>query len=255
MRDKGRSFPPAHRHLPHAQAMWPQARSRQSLRGRFVEAHAYGRPCDSAPNSLRAPMSHRRAYTLEGRAIVTAKAIAACAAAFAAVVLGHPGNLHAAAETWELRDVTFSDGGTANGWFRLDFDAAPRKSLLLDWDVTTSGGDAEKFETWRYLPSSSGGAAGRSSLSLHSSKSFGAGRNNFRVLYLTFSVKPADPHVKGARHNIELISNTGNKPASYEDINATGTFRLLTAGRIAVVARPSETAPVVPEPATADHVR
>jgi len=186
---------------------------------------------------------------------VKASAIATCATAFAAMLLGQLGNVHAAAETWELRDVTFSDGGTASGWFRIDLDAAPGNSLLLDWDVTTSGGDAGKFETWRYVPSSSGGAAGRSSLSLHSRKSFGAGRNNFRVLYLTFSVKPADPHTKGARHTIELISYTGDKPASYEDVNATGTFRLLTAGRIAVVARFAETATVVAGSATAGGVR
>ena len=169
---------------------------------------------------------------------------------FAALLLVHLGNLYAAPEIWELREITFSDGGTARGWFRIDLDAAPGNPVLLDWDVMTSGGDVEKFETLRYIPSSSGGAAGHSSLTLHSRKSFGAGRNNFRVLCFTFSEKPAAPHVKGAHHTIELLPNTGDKhkPASYEDVNATGTFRLLTAGHVVILARPSRTAT---EPAAA----
>ena len=161
----------------------------------------------------------------------------------AAMLLGHSGNLHAAAEFWELQDVTFSDGGTARGWLRIDLDAPAGEQVLLDWDVTTSGGDAAKFETLRYVPSSSGGAAGHSSLTLHSRKSFGAGRNNFRVLCLTFSEKKsADSHAKNPRRAIELIFNRGDKPASYEDVNATGTFRLLTAGHVVIVAQPSSTA-------------
>ena len=164
---------------------------------------------------------------------------ATCIAAFAALLLGQSGNLHAAAEIWELQDVTFSDGATARGWLRIDLAAAPGEPILLDWDVTTSGGDSAKFETLRYVPSSSGGAAGHSSLTLHSRKSFGAGRNNFRVLYLTFTEKPAAAHVKGARYTVELIRSTGDKPASYEDVNATGTFRLLTTGHIVIVAQPS----------------
>jgi len=172
---------------------------------------------------------------------VKPKTIVAYVAVSAAMLLGHLGNLHAAAEIWELQDVAFSDGGTARGWFRIDLDAAPGEPILLDWDVTTSGGDAEKFETLRYVPSSSAGAAGHSSLTLHSRKSFGAGRNNFRVLSLTFSEKPAAPRVKSAHHTIELIPNTGDKPASYEDVNATGTFRLLTAGQVVILARPSAT--------------
>ena len=168
---------------------------------------------------------------------------AACVAAFAAILLGRPGNLHAAPEIWELQDVTFSDGATAKGWLRIDLAAAPGEPVLLDWDVTTSGGDSAKFETLRYVPSSSGGAAGHSSLTLHSRKSFGAGRNNFRVLCLTFSEKTSTAsHAKNPRHAIELISNRGDKPASYEDVNATGTFRLLTAGHVVIVARPSASA-------------
>ena len=170
------------------------------------------------------------------------KATAAYIAAFAAMLLGPPGYLHAAAEIWELQDVTFSDGATARGWLRIDLAAAPGEPVLLDWDVTTSGGDSAKFETLRYVPSSSGGAAGHSSLTLHSRKSFGAGRNNFRVLYLTFTEKPAAAHVKGARHTVELIPSTGDKPASYEDVNATGTFRVVTTGHIVIVARPSAAA-------------
>jgi hypothetical protein len=190
---------------------------------------------------------------LKGWAIVKALAIARCIAAFAAGLLGHLGSLHAADEIWELRDVAFSDGGTASGWLRIDLDAAPGSAMLLDWDVTTSGGDAEKFATWRYVPSNGGGAAGRTSLTLHSRKSFGAGRNNFRVLYFTFSEKSLDPHGKGGPHVVELISYTGDKPASYEDVNATGTFRLLTAGRVVIVARPSATATVAPEPVPANR--
>ncbi len=178
--------------------------------------------------------------------IVKTSVLTTLIVALGAGLLVRMGDVHAAGVIWELQDVTFADGGTASGWFKLDLDAPPGTSPLLDWDVTTSGGDAEKFETWRYVPSTGGGAAGRSSLTLNSTKSFGAAKNNFRVLCLTFADMSSGPQVKGARHTIELVPTTAGKPASYEDINATGTFRLVTGGRMRTMPQPSATPAIGP---------
>jgi hypothetical protein len=169
-----------------------------------------------------------------------------CIVALGVGLLVRMGDVHAAAMFWELQNVTFADGGTASGWFKLDLDAPPGESALLDWDITTSG--AGKFETWRYIPATGGGAAGQSSLTLNSAKSFGSARNNFRVLCLTFGDTSSDRRVKHARDTIQLLPTTSGKPASYEDINATGTFRLLTGGRVTAVPQPSATPTIEPMP-------
>jgi hypothetical protein len=183
-----------------------------------------------------------------GLVIVKTSVLTTWIVAVGAGLLARMGDVHAAGVIWDLQDVTFADGGAASGWFKLDFDAPAGSSPLLDWDVTTSGGDAEKFETWRYIPSTGGGAAGRSSLTLNSTKSFGSAKNNFRVLSLTFDDTSSGPRVKDARHTIQLIPTTAGKPASYEDINATGTFRLVTGGRMRTMPQPSATPAIGPGP-------
>ena len=48
--------------------------------------------------------------------------------------------------TWQMQDVTFDDGGIATGFLTFDYDI----NSILDWDITTSGGDEMTFPTATY---------------------------------------------------------------------------------------------------------
>lgn len=48
--------------------------------------------------------------------------------------------------TWQLQDVTFDDGGIATGSLTYDYNI----NSILDWNITTSGGDETLFPTVTY---------------------------------------------------------------------------------------------------------
>lgn len=48
--------------------------------------------------------------------------------------------------TWQLQDVTFDDGGIATGFLTFDYNV----NSILDWNITTSGGDETVFPSVTY---------------------------------------------------------------------------------------------------------
>ena len=99
---------------------------------------------------------------------------------------------------WELRNMTFQDGGTASGSLLFDADA-PGFGQLVDYDITLAGSSpAWPFPTYRYTPQTSWGgneahSATPANLIFFSNQIFNDrfGRNNLS-LFLGFTPPTSD---------------------------------------------------------------
>lgn len=85
-------------------------------------------------------------------------------------------------KTWTLQGVTFSDGGTASGWFT--YDATTQQ--ISSWNIAVSGGNTNLFPTFVYTPTLS--SADRSSDGVSMRYGFGGPINPAfqRKRWLTF---------------------------------------------------------------------
>jgi hypothetical protein len=59
----------------------------------------------------------------------------------------------AATLMWTLNDISFTDGGTATGWFEYDADS----DIFGDFSITVSGGNPDVFPEFTYSPATTPG--------------------------------------------------------------------------------------------------
>ena len=155
--------------------------------------------------------------------------------AFAVVMLITTPLVHATVVTWQLRDVTFFDGGSASGFFTLDDQTV---DFITDFDIrTTAGATLPAFE---YTPASTESFSIRTfdntAYVYNVERLPGSGARQVRWLFLS----TASPFINGTRlvtsGTLPLILNGTSdewisNPYSYR-------FRYVTGGAITAVPEP-----------------
>jgi len=145
---------------------------------------------------------------------------------------------------WELRNMTFQDGGTARGSLLFDADA-PGFGQLVSYDIILAGSSsAWPFPTYRYTSQTSwGGNEGHSAtpanLIFFSNQTFNdcCGRNNLG-LFLEFASLASD--VGGIVALRALLKGEEGYEGSHVKFSYFGLQRDATGGYLVAIPEPSQ---------------
>jgi hypothetical protein len=90
-------------------------------------------------------MAHRPSPRPSGLAHLGRLLMVLVAVAVSSVLVPSPAGAAVSLETYQLSSVTFSDGGTASGWFEAGSD-----NVVYDFEISVSGGNTVGLTPFTY---------------------------------------------------------------------------------------------------------